>query len=58
MWLSGRESGNWSGTAEAALLSLNEETEAFFIARSSIDLLQPLEKGVERYKVFSRGKPR
>ena len=27
--------GNWSGTAEAALLSLNKETEAFFIDRAS-----------------------
>ena len=39
--------GNWSGTEEAALLSLNEETEAFFIARSSTDLLQPPAEGVE-----------
>ena len=29
------KSGNWSGTAEAALLSLNDETEAFFIAHAA-----------------------
>ena len=46
------KSGNWSGTAEAALLSLNDETEAFFIAPDPLVRFNRPQRALKDTKFF------